>query len=158
MKYSVNPMLGLVGALCVLTGGSEGFAVAGEERGAGCQSLSSESRTTSILEARDVVDVQTVRERVGKQMRWKTTGVEMRIAPKFGDSAVLLERMVRCQLQHERDAKDSNSPLALTNLRVSVRNGGEVFVLRIASEEEETARKIVDRALRIGSGQAVAAR
>ena len=102
----------------------------------------------SLLTSRKTLGVRELRRRSGKQMRLRTYGAEIGLAPRPGDSAALLGRMARCHMALSSAVDDTADPLTLSNIHVVVREHPDHFGLRITSKNRRVARQIVERARR----------
>lgn len=120
-----------------------GIAEASEK--SACIGVEEDAKRVSVLTTRDVIGVEVLKKRVGKQMVQRTQGAVLHLAPQPGDSAALLERILRCQAAMGVNLAE-NDPLALKDVNVSVAEHKDRFAVLITSGKTSVAKKIAQRA------------
>lgn len=107
-----------------------------------CEGLNPEFKP--LLSSHRVLTAKIIKKRVGKQRVWRTLGIKLHLVPQPGDSAVLLERMARCEQQ--KNAQSVDNLLSIADTHIEVRDGGDSFVMYITSKKPAVAREIVRKA------------
>lgn len=115
---------------------------------AACLGVEASAAGDPLFERRHVVGVEPLTTREGKQQLQVTRGATLSLIPAVGDSPELLERMMQCEQATTKRDGQSDGPLALASVQVSVRPGDGVFLVRLESADKKTAREVLARAER----------
>jgi hypothetical protein len=106
-----------------------------------CDGVDPEMIERSLADSRDVVAVNELKMRQGKQGLWTVVGAEILFLAEQGDTQAWLDRVGRCKIASLSN-KSAAAAKAFAGAKLSIYQAGPNFVARITSDNAQKAKEI----------------
>ena len=139
VEYKGCAYAAALAAVCMVAGGCAHDMGTTRASADQCKNFAAGKRAESF--ASDVVAVQPIRRRQGKQMTYRTLGADVLVTARRGDSAPWLRQLVMCRLSDGWLSEFSGDG----DVDVKVFGVGSEFVVRVTSPVANQGRALAQK-------------